>query len=458
MKGLAWIICCAGVLCWGCIDEGLDDGSGPWSEPTTTNGKFNDFLREKMTDIYLWADDARAKAGRVPVDTSNEAYLDAMRYHGDPWSRLTGEAFDGEAAEIDDGYDTGCGWVVTVWTITHLGTKKIKLNYVYPGSPADKKGLKRGDFISRIDGRPVEDGNLYRLFSTRETVRVTVEPGGGGDDREVEVVPARFDVNPVGKVAVLPVNGARVGYLYYSSFVYTGDKASLEPLTEAFRYFKKQGLTDFVLDLRYNGGGYLNAAIHLASLLAPEKQVTGRDVLIRKTWNAEYEKKNKDDKADHFDPDVPADARLGLSRLWVLTSQGTASASEVVISGLSPYMDVRVVGDITAGKYTGGSIFTPPADAAMKGKAVYLITMSYKNSRGESVEGGIVPRIGYDANEINELFEDTRDLGDPGEFILSRALADITGKRSRTVVTPASVDGPRGEEVPVGGRLVVGLP
>ena len=86
------------------------------------------------------------------------------------------------------------------------------------------------------------------------------------------------------------------------------------------------------------------------------------ELLIHKSWNKAYQEKYADDPArleEHFDKTVPLDSRLNLRRLWVITSKVTASAAEMLISALSPYMEVNVVGDITMGKNMGGIIYTP---------------------------------------------------------------------------------------------------
>ncbi|MDR1415744.1 MAG: hypothetical protein LBI96_08035, partial [Odoribacteraceae bacterium] len=161
------------------------------------------------------------------------------------------------------------------------------------------------------------------------------------------------------------------------------------------------------------------------SLIAPDAAVSQKDVLIYKTWNEEYQKIYKNESAERFDDQVPSSARLNLSRLWVLTSQNTASASEVIISGLQPHMNVYTIGDATTGKNTGGSVFSPDDDTEDKG--AYLITMSYENKNRASVAGGIPPYRGYSTNAV---YQDASDLGNPSEPLLKIALEEISGTRS----------------------------
>jgi hypothetical protein len=443
-----------GLALWGCSDEGLDGGGNGDkvgnNAPTTVVGKFNAFLKKEMTGIYLWADEVREKAEYIPLDTNNQWYFDALKYTEDRWSRLTGEAFEGELADIDDGYDTGFGWTVTLWKVGSVF--EAKLNHVYPHTPAAEAGLQRGDFITHVNGFTLSDASINQLFNTQTPITVRVKKRNGSVTESLSLTPRRFDIDPIAKDTVLARGGKRIGYLYYTSFVYKDDQ-SLQDLSAIFTKFKEAKVDEFVLDLRYNGGGYLNAAIHLASLLAPEKAVSQRDILIYKTWNAEYQKIYKNNTAEHFDNQVPAVARLDLSRLWVLTSQGTASASEVVISGLKPYINVYTIGDVTTGKNTGGSVFS---DNTIKDKAAYIITMQYENKNKESVAGGVSPYRGYDTMAS---YRDTTDLGDPAETLLKIALEEIakpTGRASslETTATP----GLQHAEPGAPGRLIMAAP
>ncbi|MDR0765609.1 MAG: hypothetical protein LBF09_01555 [Odoribacteraceae bacterium] len=421
------------LLLHGCTGNGANGdatGNGNGKEAVTREGKFNAFLEKEMCDIYFWADDARAKAVGVPLDTGSQEFLDALRHADDPWSRLDGEAFEGELASVDDGSDTGFGWIVTVWTIQvgAFARVEVKINHVYPGSPADDAGIQRGDFITGIDGSALSDGNINALFNTRTPVTVQSRKKNG-TTATVTLAPRTHAITPVAKEAVIERDGKKVGYMFYTSFVYKGEE-SLRELDAAFTRFKQAGVSEFILDLRYNGGGYLSAARRVASLLAPAANVDRQDVLIHKIWNDEYRQQFAASAVERLDATAPAGARLGLSRLWVLTSSNTASASEIVISGLDPYMDVYTIGDKTTGKNAGGSIFTYPDDESM---GAYLITMQYTNKDGESVAGGISPTHGYSANAY---YADTSALGNPRETFVAIALDKITGTRSSAA--PAS--------------------
>ncbi|MDR2130492.1 MAG: hypothetical protein LBP56_04910 [Odoribacteraceae bacterium] len=444
-----------GIALWGCADEGLD-GGGEGEEntggaPTTPAGEFNAFLRQEMTDIYFWADKIRGKAFSLPLDTNSQWYFNALKYTHDPWSYLTGEAFEGELAGLDDGHDTGFGWILTLWSVQNEGLF-AKINYIYPRSPAAEAGAQRGEKITRIDGEAVSEANVYKLLNTRTAVTVQLI-SKNATTRSLSLTPRAFDIQPIAKDTVIVHDGQKIGYLFYTSFVYQNEQ-SLQDLTTIFTKFKQAGVTEFILDLRYNGGGYVIPAIHLASLLAPERNVSQRDVLINKIWNAKYQEQFAGDAThttEYFDNRTPATARLGLSRVWVLTSANTASASEIVISGLRPYMTVYTVGEVTAGKNAGGSVFSSPGDTS-KEQGAYLITMQYTNKDGESVAGGIPRTYGYDANKY---YNDTTRLGDPNETFIAVVLRNMAAPGSRGldpgVASPVVIHG----EIGRSGRLIV---
>jgi carboxyl-terminal processing protease len=140
---------------------------------------------------------------------------------------------------------------------------------------------------------------------------------------------------------VYQVNGRVVGYVFFRQFV----QPSIAALDEAFAALRQAGATELVLDLRYNGGGLLDVAVHLASLIG--------DVTLRGQVFAtlQHNDRNRDlDETYRFETIANP---LRLSRLVVITTRSSASASELLISGLRPYLPVTVVGDRTFGKPVG---------------------------------------------------------------------------------------------------------
>lgn len=381
--------------------------------------RINTFTKDKMTDQYFWADEVKDK--EIKPDLTPEDYFATMKYDGDPWSRITKSRGEGEIAEVD-GYDDGFGYNLTFWE--NEGNIIADVNFVYPHSPAAKAGLKRGDLITRMNGEKITTKNYTDLYYASP---LSIGLSNSKDEepyKTVDLVAQSHVVDPIPTYGLIPLGDKTIGYILYTSFVYRG-VPSLNQLTKTLRELKENNIDELILDLRYNSGGYMLAAKHLCSLLAPEEVVRQEEVMIRKRWNNAYQNKYANDPEkleERFDIAVPEAAHLDLPRLWVITSRVTASASELLISTLSAYMPVIVVGEKTVGKNMGGITFTP-TESDLKDWNITLISIQYTNSNGESVAGGIHPHY-----MIQEPFHHQYDLGDPKESVLAATLQMIEGK------------------------------
>ncbi len=252
---------------------------------------------------------------------------------------------------------------------------------VTPGSPADKARLKRGDLISRVDGTALTtDAALNKgwekLMTTESgTVRVAlydINTDKTGSD--ISITAAPYDDNPiwVRKTLDLP-NKVKVGYLCYMSFnagFEDPDDSKSTPhydlaLIYAFEEFRKEGIDELVLDLRYNGGGHVVSSAVLATLIAGDAY-KGK-VYASTTYNADRKSEtadvyklgvaqyNKTSPEYRHDPIAKALASaLGLMRVYVLCTGNTASASELVVNGLRGLgFEVHLIGSTTNGKNVG---------------------------------------------------------------------------------------------------------
>jgi C-terminal processing protease CtpA/Prc len=204
-------------------------------------------------------------------------------------------------------------------------------------------------------------------------------------------------------------------------------------LYKALQNFKDNLITDLVLDLRYNPGGQIEAAQYLCSAIAPLNVVNNTNTLVTYQWNNKYQaywiSKNIQDQLNvKFNPGVPV--KLGLSKVHVLTLNGTASASELTICGLEPYMDVIIVGDSTYGKYTASTVirpeswFTNPSDYTdFKNWGLMPIIIRYANSLGvTNFKNGFAPDY-----LVGDALLPAYPLGDLTEPLLKKAVENITG-------------------------------
>lgn len=281
---------------------------------------------------------------------------------------------------------------------------RVQLTDVYAGSPADQAQMARGDSIAAINGTPVvsllAQGRLgTELAADRAgvTLRLDLE-GRTGDQRTVTLVSTVITQPSVERVAVLSAGSRRVGYVLFNSFIDT----SVSQLDAAFQQLVDAGVSDIVVDLRYNGGGELSVAQHLATLIA------GNGYSGRALGRIRYNDQHSDrDQAISF-PSVPSP--LGLPRVFFITTGASASASEFLINALRPYLQVVTVGATTFGKPVGENGFD------LCSYALYPITFKIENAQGHGdYFGGLAPTCAAE----DDL---SHPLADPNEASLARAL------------------------------------
>ncbi|HBC38218.1 MAG TPA: hypothetical protein DC016_04965, partial [Porphyromonadaceae bacterium] len=317
------------------------------------------FVYDGMSLYYFWADEVKNKKPTV-ADVNPENYFYKIlnstdTQHG--WSWITDDinsllsGFSGEATDAfgfqpfplyaDDTYTTVVGFI----------------RYVYPDSPADKAGLKRGEVITKINGQTITTNNYTLLYGANAETTFTVTDQYFKNPRDVKVMPAKINTDPVLYSNVYEMDGKKIGYLFYTNF-YENYNASLY---QVFSEFKTAGVTDLVLDLRYNPGGGISAATYLASLIAPESNVRNKDVFTVMSYNSYVNgifDKNKWDRRDYLGDynnakyQDPLNANLNLNKVYVIATGSSASASELITFCLEPFMQVEHIGEKTAGKYT----------------------------------------------------------------------------------------------------------
>jgi len=306
------------------------------------------YFADLMDAWYYWYQE-------IPeVDPSNfdspEALLEEIRYEEDRWSYITSyESFQQyyqEGAYV--GYGFGSKWD---------DTDTLRVTFVFEDSPLQQENIGRGWAITHVNGDPVTtDERINELLGANE-VGVSndftfVSPGGK------ETVQASFSkkevtMNTVLMDTVVNRNSTKIGYFGLKSFI---DKTPAE-LTEVFRGFASEGIDELVIDLRYNGGGTLSASRFLGEFVINDGDARSDYVTI--THN---DKRAEDNDTTHVFQEDSLGISLGLNRVYFITTQSTASASEALINGLEPYMDVYLVGQATYGKPVGMYGFSDPAN------------------------------------------------------------------------------------------------
>ncbi|MEO0334391.1 MAG: S41 family peptidase, partial [Bacteroidota bacterium] len=225
-----------------------------------------------------------------------------------------------------------------------------------------------------------------------------------------------------------------VGYLVYSDFISGDNETWLTSLDIALDEFAQAGVTDIVLDLRYNPGGEIAVAQYLASALAPTSAISSEEVLVRYNYNEQlessiafYEGEDSENLVSTF---INTSYSLNLNQIYFLTSSSTASASELLISGLDPYMDVIIIGEPTVGKFYGSWVIPDLEEPARHDWAVMPIVLKYTNAVGATdFTEGLTPDY---AVEDNLLY--AKPFGDPADPLLGTALSLISGEVNARVL------------------------
>ena len=424
-------LCLLGFLT-ACDEEWIKPTPKPDPENKVTL-KVNEFIYEGLRSEYLWENTINWDAIDFKKEKDPHAFFKRLIYKDDRWTNLTdnAEAWNQSFAGISTtyGFDLRFSYIGDTEELVAI------VRYVYPGTPADRAGIRRGDLLLKLNGGPITVKN-YADFYDKPTIVVnkgilkdktlTAEPVG------VAMTAVEMYQDPILKDTVINKDGHRVGYLCYSDYT----ERSTAELIKVFTRFKTAGVTDVVLDLRYNGGGYVSTARALCSILAPEAAMKKKERFLFKLWNENYmsywKSKGRNDELYETFVDTLG-INMNLNRLYILTGKGTASASELTLTGLTPYMDVVQIGDTTHGKFCGGIVLMPKhlwwdKSASyyqeIKNWGMYVMIYKFSNKRNDEFPRGFAPKY-----VVKEYLLELYPFGDERDPLLGKALELITGKQ-----------------------------
>jgi C-terminal processing protease CtpA/Prc len=239
------------------------------------------------------------------------------------------------------------------------------------------------------------------------------------NENEIYIVPVVMQEDPILLDTVYFLGGRNIGYLVYNRFT-----SSLSAdLNNVFSRFKTNAVNELVLDLRYNPGGSVGTATLLASLIAPQQVSRNEDIFVKYIWNDflddYWREKEGDESSNLIIRFLDAAQNINLERLYVIVSGSSASASELVINGLKPYMDVTLIGDTTHGKYTAS--MTLHDEEKSFDWAIQPIVLKTANINNETdFKDGMFPDYPVEDGYFSQL-------GDVEEKRLAQAISLITG-------------------------------
>ncbi len=278
----------------------------------------------------------------------------------------------------------------------------LRVTFIFNSVDMYEKGVRRSWILREVNGTTLRPGvNINQLLGANE-VGISNDflfIDHDGEPVAMTLVKDEVFMNTVLHKEVIEYGGKKAGYLVFKNFT----TPSFDELDEAVNYFNSEGIDELILDLRYNGGGQTNVANYLASIIGGQK-VAGKH-FAKYLYN---DKKEDENFTDNFkDEEIP----FNVDRLITISTRATASASEMVINGLKPFMDVYIVGDNTYRKPMG-------MNAWYYGDLYAFVPVTFKIANADS-DGDYFDGLVADSYTADDI---TRPFGDPEEASLKEAL------------------------------------
>jgi len=408
------------------------DNPGPSGE---TDVAINQYILDTMRKDYLWIDD-------IPEDRSLNLNQNPSSFFNSILSNQDRFSWIQNAEELHDEQQgiiktSGMG-VGVAWLNQSTGEVIASVRYVLEGSPAKQQGVKRGDLFVHVNGQRLmvnEEGDVPALNPINGndpfTISLLKDQGDGTlvSDRDVTLTPvAGFNERAILVDTVWTLlSGKKVGYLFYNRFL----DNQREDLIAAFGRLKAQGAEELVLDMRYNGGGGIRAAAMLSGLI--HKDFDPDQLFIKYQYNRRYY-----DGEENYRPllssggnfvNAVSTNNLGLQRVFILATYNSASASELVINNLKPFLgeaNVIHIGATTYGKNVGSytidiDVLNDPEKVEW---AIQPIIVKLANAADfGDYANGFTPSVD---NRVNEWdYTPWKPLGSIEDPLVARALSII---------------------------------
>jgi len=449
-----------------CSDSGTTgtDGSDDTNSNTNQASDQKQFVWESMNYWYLYQDEVPELADDKSFFSDEQAFQDFLIGFDNAEALFNSLIFEEDEFSffIEDFEEFTFGDFVSMTNerpgfgfefglIQFSGSNNVfgYVQFVQSDTPADTAGLSRGDLFTEVNGtqltvnnfRSVLDADSYDL-TLAEIENSNIVPTG--ETASLDKAPVVDD--PIFLSKTLDAGAAKVGYLMYNSF----QSNSHEELNTIFGDFEAEGIKEMVIDLRYNGGGALITSTAISTMVSG---LASSEIYAALQFNEKRSAQNDTirfmDELPLFNDDgdrtstVPINKISSLDRVFVLTGRQTASASEALINGLMPFMDVVLIGQQTVGKDEGSiTLYDAPVpftnrDLANPDHKIALQPIVFKdvNANGQSFGDGFTPD--FQVNELDSL-ANLPPLGDPNDPLLGRALQIIEGSQQAAKTRIAS--------------------
>ena len=395
------------------------------------NRHVNDWISENMDYWYLWSNELPASPDK---NLNPDAFFQSLLSDDDRFSWIQENYQD--LLNSLKGISKEAGFEFVLYQEEGSSNVLAQILYIKPGSPADNAGLKRGDAITHVNGQQLNTTNYKSVLKSvsDNTFSISYKPllieaEKFDDVKTISISTVVYSENPNYINKIIEVNDKKIGYYVYNFFAsgIDGDSVKYDlEMHNIFAGFKAKGITDLVLDLRFNSGGSEVSANNLASLIAPSPD---NKIFFRREYNTQVENEILSDpnagESFLFSKLKAKTQNIGdqlSGRVYILTGSRTASASELIINGLNPYMDVFLIGDVTYGKNVGSISIYDEEDSQNTWGMQPIVVKVYNSLNQSDYSNGFSPDL---ENKDNDLF--IYPLGDTREELLSKAIEKITG-------------------------------
>ncbi|MEI7522923.1 MAG: S41 family peptidase [Mariniphaga sp.] len=294
------------------------------------------FTSDTFNDLYLWYNTMPS----VDLTTfkTPEEYISTVKNSKDRWSFTM--TYTDMLNLLQNGVTTGWGA-----GIKYDAQNLLRIIYVYDNSAMGKAGIKRGWQIKALNGKLVSTMSVSEINTAlSNSSNVFNLIANDGTESTLNLTKGAIVINSVQYSNIYPISGRKIGYLVFNEFL----GSSVKELNTVFDNFSSAGISDLILDLRYNGGGTLDCADSLVAILAGKLH---KD----KIYNT-LKYNDKHTNLNFTESIKLKNNSVQLDKLVVIANSSTASASELVISGLMPYMNLKLIGSATQGKPVGMNI------------------------------------------------------------------------------------------------------
>ena len=433
----------------------------PDPEPTSKDVTAHDFMWKAMNLWYFWqADVADLSDSRFSTDKSYNDYLqaqgepdafynDKLLFSEDRFSYLAEDYVD--LVQSFQGISRSNGLEFGLSLFANSENVYGYVRYIVPGSNAATADISRGEIFTGVDGQTLNLDNYQSLLfgdNTTYTLNMaSIENNTiASNGKSVSLTKEEgLSENPVFLTKVIETNGIKVGYIVYNGFTSNYN----EELNEAFGTLKAAGVTELVLDLRYNPGGSVNSSRLLASM------IYGTDtskLYIQQRWNSKIQPQLSESQLKDYFANSTGESpinTLNLPRVYIIATGSSASASELLINGLDPYMEVIHVGSTTRGKNEFSITLVDLPSNSFIYNADKASSINAKNSwglqplvgRNENADGFFDYTSGFTPDhEIREVLGNYGEFGSLTEPLLAKALSLITGVSTSSSARTSSLE------------------